>query len=228
MKISIIIPSFNEEPTLFEVVKKVLTVRLPGYSKEIIIVDDGSTDGTSKLFKKFNSTKKIKLVINQKNLGKGAAILRALKVATGDLIVIQDADLEYNPLDIPRLLEPFKIKDTQVVYGSRVLRGNPVSHWTFNLGGRSVTLITNLLYGTKITDEATGYKVFRSDVLKNLNLKSKRFEFCPEVTAKIAKAGIKIIEVPISYKPRPVSEKKIKWYDGLAAIYFLLKYRISD
>ncbi|OGD88517.1 hypothetical protein A3F45_03360 [Candidatus Curtissbacteria bacterium RIFCSPHIGHO2_12_FULL_41_17] len=228
MKVSVIIPSFNEGLTLFEVVKKVLSVRLSDYSKEIIIVDDGSTDRTSKLFKKFNSNKKIKLIINRKNLGKGASILKALKIAKGNIIIVQDADLEYDPADIPKLLKPFQDKKVKVVYGSRVLGHNPVSHWTFNLGGRLITSITNLVYGTKITDEPTGYKVFRGNVLKNLNLKSKGFEFCPEVTAKIAKAGIKITEVPISYQPRPVSQKKIKWHDGLFAIYCLIKYRFFD
>ena len=228
MKVSIIIPSFNEGLTLFEVVRKVLSVRLSDYSKEIIIVDDGSWDDTPKILKKLSKDKRIKLIINNKNLGKGASILKAFKIAQGDIIVIQDADLEYDPADIPKLLKPFQDKKVKVVYGSRVLGHNPVSHWTFNLGGRLITLITNLLYGTKITDEPTGYKVFRRNVLKDLNLNSKGFEFCPEVTAKIAKARIKIIEVPIKYKPRPIFEKKIKWYDGLAAIYYLLKYRISD
>ena len=228
MKVSIIIPSFNEGLTLFEVVRKVLSVRLSDYSKEIIIVDDGSWDDTPKILKKLSKDKRIKLIINNKNLGKGASILKAFKIAQGDIIVIQDADLEYDPADIPKLLKPFQDKKVKVVYGSRVLGHNPVSHWTFNLGGRLITLITNLLYGTKITDEPTGYKVFRRNVLKDLNLNSKGFEFCPEVTAKIAKAGIRIIEVPISYRPRSVSEKKIKWYDGLAAIYYLIKYRFLD
>ena len=225
MKVSIIIPSFNEGLTIGSVIKKVLAVRLPNYSKEIIVVDDGSTDNTIKILKKLPKDKKIKLMINKKNLGKGASILKALKIATGHIILIQDADLEYDPADIPKLLKPFGDKDVKVVYGSRVLTHNPSSHWTFNLGGRFVTIITNLLYDTKITDEPTGYKVFKKEVLKHIKLKSKGFEFCPEFTAKIAKAGIKIIEVPIDYRPRPVSQKKIKWYDGLAAIYYLFKYK---
>src|SRR3989344_3008802 len=186
VKVSIIIPSFNEGLTLFEVVRKVLSVRLSDYSKEIIIVDDGSWDDTPKILKKLSKDKRIKLIINNKNLGKGASILKAFKIAQGDIIVIQDADLEYDPADIPKLLKPFQDKKVKVVYGSRVLGHNPVSHWTFNLGGRLITSITNLVYGTKITDE------------------------------------------PISYQPRPVSQKKIKWHDGLFAIYCLIKYRFFD
>lgn len=224
---TIIIPSFNEAKTLPKIIKKALVQKIP-YEKELIVVDDGSRDQTSKITEQFKSIKNIKWITNKKNLGKGASILKALKIATGDFILIQDADLEYNPRDYPKLLEPFKDKNTSVVYGSRVLGKNPISHWTFNFGGRIVTFITNLLYRIHITDEPTGYKVFRSDVLKKLKLKSKRFEFCPEVTAKIAKSGINIVEVPISYSPRPVSEKKIKWQDGVAAIFYLLKYRFFN
>ena len=198
------------------------------YEKELIVVDDGSRDQTAKITEQFKSIKNIKWITNKKNLGKGASILKALKIATGDFILIQDADLEYNPRDYPRLLEPFKDKNTSVVYGSRVLGKNPISHWTFNLGGRLVTAVANLMYGISITDEPTCYKVFRKEVLAQFKLKSKRFEFCPEITAKIAKAHIPIVEVPISYSPRPVSEKKIKWQDGVAAIFYLLKYRFFN
>lgn len=227
MKVSIVIPSYNEAKTLPIIIAKVLAQKIP-YEKELIVVNDGSTDQTARTAGHFKNRKNIKWLANPQNLGKGASIARALKIATGDIILIQDADLEYSPSDYPRLFKPFQDINVKVVYGSRVLGDNPVSHWTFNLGGRLVTSITNLLFGTNITDEPTGYKVFRSQILKRLELKSKRFEFCPEVTAKIAKAGIKIEEVPISYHPRPVSEKKIKWYDGLAAIYYLVKYRFFN
>lgn len=226
-RISIIIPSYNEGPTLLNLVTKVLNVRLP-IEKEIIIVDDGSTDQTKEILKKFSKSKKIKIINHKKNLGKGSAIINGLKIATGDLVLVQDADLEYNPHDIPNLLKPFKDKNIRVVYGSRILGNNPSSHWTFSLGGRLLTLITNVLFNTKITDEATGYKVFRKEVISKINLKSKGFEFCPEITAKVAKLNIKIHEVPISYNPRSVSEKKIKWWDGIEAIYYLFKYRFSD
>lgn len=226
MKISVIIPAYNEAKTLPKIIKKILDLKIP-FEKEIIVVDDGSTD-ESKSVENQIKDKRVKFLTNKKNMGKGASIIKALPYVRGDITIIQDADLEYDPSEFPKLLAPFKEKNVKVVYGSRVLSNNPVSHWTFNLGGRLVTLLTNLLYGTNITDEPTGYKVFKSDFLKKINLRSKRFEFCPEVTAKIAKLGVKITEVPISYKPRPVSEKKIKWHDGLAAIFYLLKYRFFD
>ncbi|MBI2599040.1 glycosyltransferase family 2 protein [Candidatus Curtissbacteria bacterium] len=225
--LSIIIPSFNEGKTLKEIVNKVLSFKTI-YNKEVIIVDDGSTDETRQILKRFPSSKNIKVIVNSKNLGKGASVTRALKIATGDIVVIQDADLEYDPRDIPKILALFDNKNVKVVYGSRILGNNPSSHWTFNLGGQLVTLVTNILFRTNITDEPTGYKAMRRDVLKNLKLKSQGFEFCPEITAKIAKQKIKIWEVPISYHPRPVKEKKIKWQDGVAAIFYLLKYRITD
>lgn len=224
MKISVIIPSYNEAGTLPKIIRAVGNVQIK-HTKEIIVVDDGSTDNTRGVLKKF---KNVKIVKNAKNLGKGASIIKGLKIATGDIILIQDADLEYDPKEYPRLLAPFDDKNVKVVYGSRVLGKNPISHWTFNLGGRLITKITNLLYNTNITDEPTGYKVFRKDVITSLKLVSKGFEFCPEITAKIAKKNIKITEIPISYHPRPVGQKKIKWHDGMAAIFYLLKYRILD
>lgn len=227
MKLTIIIPSYNEAPTLPQIISKILKT-LKNYQKELIVVDDGSTDNTAGVMLRFAGDKRIKFIINKKNLGKGASIIRALAIAKGDIIAVQDADLEYEPQDLPRLIDLFKDKNVKVVYGSRVLGKNPVSHWTFNLGGRFVTFITNLLFRTQITDEPTGYKLFRKDLLIRLKLKSKRFEFCPEVTAKLAKNNIKIHELPIHYHPRPVSEKKIKWYDGLAAIFYLIKYRLVD
>lgn len=226
-KVSIIIPSFNEAKTLPKIVKKVLDLKLP-IKKELIIIDDGSTDETREVIKKYSRHKNIKIILNPRNLGKGASIKKALKQAGGDIILIQDADLEYNPLEIPSLLKPFEKDDVKAVYGSRILKKNPGSHWTFSLGGRLLTLITNILYGTGITDEATGYKLFRKEVINSLTLKSKGFEFCPEITAKVAKQGIKIFEVPISYNPRSVTEKKIKWQDGVLAIYYLVKYRFFN
>ncbi len=227
MKLSVIIPSYNEAKTLPTIIGRILRVKL-GFKKEIVIVDDGSNDNTQIVLNKFKDKREIKVLVNKKNLGKGTSIIKALKVVSGDLILIQDADLEYNPTDIPRLLEPFKNKSTQVVYGSRVLSKNPISHWTYNLGGRFVTMVTNFLYNTHITDEPTGYKVFRSKLLKKIKLNSHRFEFCPEITAKVSKLKIKIVEVPISYKPRSVKEKKIKWHDGFSAIYYLFKYRFIN
>lgn len=226
-KVSVIIPSFNEAKTLPQILNKLLKTNL-GYIKEIIIVDDGSTDETKKVLIQYSKNKIIKILIHKKNLGKGSAIINGLKIASGGLVLIQDADLEYNPQDIPKLLKPFKNNKVKVVYGSRILGNNPISHWTFSLGGKLLTIITNFLYGIKITDEATGYKVFRKEVLDKIKLESKGFEFCPEITAKVSKLNIKIHEVPISYNPRSVSEKKIKWWDGVEAIYYLFKYRFSD
>ncbi|KKR58843.1 MAG: Glycosyl transferase family 2 [Candidatus Curtissbacteria bacterium GW2011_GWA1_40_47] len=224
VKVSIIIPSFNEFYSLDGLLGRIGKVKIP-YQKEIIIVNDGSTDQTASYLRKL---KNHKIITNPRNLGKGASIRKALKHVTGDIVIIQDADFEYDPKDYNNLLSPFRNKDVQVVYGSRELVKNPVSHWTFNLGGRLVTKITNLLYKTHITDEPTGYKLFRAKLIKAIKLESRGFEFCPEVTAKIAKRKVKIIEVPISYNPRPISEKKIKWWDGFVAIYFLLKYKFTD
>ncbi len=228
MKISIIVPSYNEEKTLQIIINKLLKLRIKA-KKEIIIVDDGSTDNTKKILQSFSSNKFVKIIRNKKNLGKGASIKKALKISSGDIIVIQDADLEYNPDDINNLLQPFKNKSIKVVYGSRVLlKKNPISHWTFNMGGKFITYITNVLYKTNISDEPTGYKAFKKEIFRNIKINSRRFEFCPEITAKISKANIKIVEVPISYNPRQISEKKIKWHDGILAIYYLLKYRLLD
>lgn len=224
MKISIIIPAYNEGKTVSEVLSKVCKVQLTN-EKELIVINDGSTDDTLEKIKEFQAKKHIKIINNETNLGKGKSIVKALKLVSGNVVLIQDADLEYDPKDIPKIIRMFDDKNVQVVYGSRILENNPISHWTFSFGGRLLTTITNVLYRTNITDEATGYKAFRVAVLSKLNLKSKGFEFCPEVTAKVAKLGIKIYEVPISYSPRPIKEKKIKWWDGALAIYYLFKYR---
>ena len=224
LKISVLIPTYNEEKTIKKVINEVTKVTRK-YKSEIIVINDGSTDSTSKIIKKVPD---IKVINNVKNLGKGYSIRKGIKKAKGDVLIIQDADLEYNPQDISKLLKPLQDNSAEVVYGSRVLKNNPISHWTFNLGGRLITFITNLLFNSKITDEPTGYKLFRKSILKDINLSCRGFEFCPEVTAKIAKKGIKIYEVPISYNPRPVTEKKIKWYDGIAAIFYLIKYRFID
>ena len=224
LKISVLIPTYNEEKTIKKVINEVKKVTKK-YKSEIIVINDGSTDNTPKIIKK---VPKIIVINNTKNFGKGYSIRKGIKKAKGDVLIIQDADLEYNPQDISKLLKPLQDNSAEVVYGSRVLKNNPISHWTFNLGGRLITFITNLLFNSKITDEPTGYKLFRKSILKDINLSCRGFEFCPEVTAKIAKKGIKIYEVPISYNPRPVTEKKIKWYDGIAAIFYLIKYRFID
>ncbi len=227
MKLSIIIPVYNEEKTIAELLKKVEGINLD-IQKEIVVVDDGSKDKTIDILKSF---KNIELVEHEKNQGKGAAIRTGIKHATGDIILIQDADLEYDPNDYLSLIQPILDGKTEVVYGSRRLKKENKQHSgiSFYIGGIGMTILTNLLYNAKITDEPTCYKVFKSEVIKNLNLKCKRFEFCPEVTAKVIKKGYKIYEVPISYYPRHKNEgKKINWKDGIEGAWTLLKYRFIN
>jgi len=228
MELSILIPVYNEEKTVRQLIEKVKKVKLP-IKKEIIVVDDKSTDKSLEILKKI---KGIKLIEHKKNVGKGFAIRTAIKYATGDIIIIQDADLEYEPEDYKNLIKPIIERKEIVVYGSRVLKkGNKLyTGLIFYLGGNFLTILTNTLFpSAHITDEPTCYKVFRADILKNIELKCKRFEFCPEVTAKILKKGIKIHEIPIYYYPRSIREgKKINWKDGLEAIWTLIKYRFKD
>lgn len=230
-KLSIIIPAYNEEQTIQKLLAAVDAVDLGKYqtTKEIIIVDDGSKDKT---VEKITELKREYIVLQQeKNQGKGAAIRRGIQHATGDIIIIQDADLEYDPQDYGKLIEPIITNSAKVVYGSRRLQKTNVQYsgFSFYLGGHMMTFLTNLLYNVAITDEPTCYKVFAADVLKNLHLTCKRFEFCPEVTAKVLKKGITIYEVPISYHPRSVKEgKKIRWKDGLEGIWTLFKYKFVD
>ena len=223
MKVSVIIPVYNEEKYIAEILKRVLAQPLVD---EIIIVNDGSTDATSDRLKTIKSDK-ISIINKEKNEGKGTAVRDALKLVSGDVALIQDADLEYSPAEYPGLLEPFKDPKVQVVYGSRIRKQlKEYSYLTYLLGGLFLTTITNLLYFSKLTDEPTGYKVFRTGILKNMDLKSKGFEFCPEVTAKVLKQGIEIHEVPVSYAPRKFEEgKKIRPKDGIIAIWTLIKYR---
>jgi len=235
MKLSVIIPVYNEKATILEILKKVRDVPV---DKEIVIVDDGSTDGTREVLKQLQlpSTHggegvgegETKIILKEKNEGKGSAIREGLKNANGDVVVIQDADMEYDPMDWLKMLKVMEEKGAAVVYGSRITGKGEKSSLSFYLGGRFLSLLTNLLYGTRITDEPTCYKMFRADVIKSMNLECRGFEFCPEATAKAAKKGYRIYEVPISYKPRKIAEgKKIRWKDGVTAIFTLFKYRFS-
>ena len=234
-KLSIIISAYNEEKTIGQLLEKVVKANTHKIKKEIIIIDDYSKDNTVKEILQFKKRAKkkpgiesIKLIRHKKNQGKGYAIRTGIKHATGDIIIIQDADLEYNPNEYYRLIKPILDGKTKVVYGSRRLKkSNKTAGFFYFIGGIGLTMIANLLYpNLKITDESTCYKVFRADVLKSLNLKCRGFEFCPEVTAKLAKKKIKIYEVPISYYPRTVKEgKKIKWQHGFEAVWTLLKYK---
>jgi glycosyltransferase involved in cell wall biosynthesis len=235
VKLSAVIPVYNEANTITEIVEQVFDVTLDhtlgGIEKEIVIVNDGSTDETESVLSTLEARwpDRLKVVHHEVNQGKGAAIRTALEHVTGDLVITQDADLEYHPQDYPALLAPFKDPAVQVVYGSRNLHKNPRSTWSFYWGGRLVSWVANFLYGSHLTDEATGYKVFRTDLLRGLGLQSARFEFCPEVTGKILRRGVEIHEVPISYQPRSFAEgKKISWHDGIDAIWTLLKCRFAS
>lgn len=227
MKLSIIIPCFNEKQTLPELLKRVRQADIGNIQKEIILVDDASTDGTADLIREFAASHKT--VFNERNEGKGACIRKALPYATGDFIIIQDADLEYDPNDYAALLNPLLRKECRVVYGSRERNKKNKTHSgiLFYLGGLLVTKVTNILFGSQLTDVPTCYKMFDGALLKNIPLTCQRFEFCPEVTAKLLKRGIKIKEVPIQYHPRTTKEgKKIRWRDGVKALFTLLKYRL--
>ncbi|XRP97110.1 glycosyltransferase family 2 protein [Methanocaldococcus sp. 16A] len=230
-KVSIVIPAYNEEKTIEKILEKVLNVKLP-LEKEIIVVNDGSTDRTKEIIENFiknHPNENIKL-INKKNEGKGSALKVGIKHSTGDIIIIQDADLEYDPNDYPKLIKPILEGKAKVVYGSRLRKiENKFSHISFLIGGICITLITNILYFTFLTDEPTCYKVFHKDLKDILiNAEGNRFDWEPEVTAKILRKGYKIYEVPINYYPRTLKEgKKIRWKDGFEAILTLIKWRFK-
>ena len=230
MKLSIIIPVYNEKETISYVINTINKLPLPSFSKEIIIVDDFSTDGTRDILKKIKK-KNTRVILHKKNYGKGMALRTGFEHSTGDIILIQDADMEYNPEEYPKLLAPI-ISGKDVVYGTRLsyIKNNVRDmYWTHYIGNKILTLATNILYGSSITDMETGYKVFRSSIIKKIKLRSRRFDFEPEVTAKILKKGYKIYEVPISFKARGFSEgKKITWKDGIVALICLIKYRFVD
>ncbi|MBI1803932.1 MAG: glycosyltransferase family 2 protein [Ignavibacteriae bacterium] len=227
MRLSVIIPAYNEERTIRHILEKIFAVPI---EKQVIVVDDCSTDGTSKILQEYAVARKIDLVRHTKNSGKGSAIRTGIRYIEGEVVIIQDADLEYDPGDYPALIQPIVERRADVVYGSRVMnQANSYSHFSFYLGGRLLSFLTNLLYHAHITDEPTCYKVFRTEVLKQIPLECTRFEFCPEVTAKVLKSGRQILEVPIRYYPRKKKEgKKIRWSDGLEAIWVLLKYRFTS
>jgi glycosyltransferase involved in cell wall biosynthesis len=229
-RLSVIVPVYNEADTVVQVVERVLDVELEGFDREIIVVDDGSTDGTRELLERMAGRwpDPVRVEHHAQNRGKGAAVRTGLARVTGDIVITQDADLEYDPAEYPKLLASFEDPAVQVVYGSRNLRDNPRSSWSFYWGGRLVSWVTNLLYGSALTDEATGYKLLRTDLLRSLDLQDDGFEFCPEVTGKVLRRGIEIHEVPISYQPRSADEgKKIGWRDGLRAIWTLVKQRFG-
>lgn len=223
MKLSILIPIYNERATILEILKRVQAVP---FEKEIIAVDDGSTDGTRELLAQAQG---VTVLYHERNRGKGAAIQTALQHATGDIIVIQDADLEYDPRDYKQLIEPIIEGRAKVVYGSRFLGPRMAMFFWHMVANKVLTLMTNILYDAILSDMETGYKAFRADIIKGMRLRSHRFDFEPEVTAKVLKRGIRIFEVPISYYGREYSEgKKIGVKDGFVALWTLLKYRFVD
>ncbi|MGB4205797.1 MAG: glycosyltransferase family 2 protein [Bacteroidales bacterium] len=233
-KLSVVIPVYNEAATVQELLKRVAEVQLPeNITKELVIVNDSSTDNTLEKVNEFaqnNPDAEIHIFSQQPNQGKGAALHRGIKEATGGYLVIQDADLEYDPEDYLLLLKPVLEKNADVVYGSRFLRGSPhrvVRYW-HSMGNKFLTWLSNMFSNLSLTDMETCYKLFRSDIIKQIKLKEKRFGFEPEVTAKLAKIkNLKIYETGISYHGRSYeSGKKINWKDGVRAIYCILKYNI--
>lgn len=224
MLVSVIIPAFNEEQTIRQVLEAVQGLPI---EKQIIVVNDGSTDGTYKLLEELRLTQDLTVVHCKENRGKGFAIRSGLPHVKGNAVVIQDADMELCPSDLLQLLEPLKKEPIHVVYGSRFLNGRGNASWQNFIANRILAGYTNLLYGCRITDESTGYKTFSAELITRLNLTCEGFEFCPEATAKVLRAGYCIYEVPISYFPRTKKEgKKLRfWADGLFAAWTLLKYR---
>ena len=236
MKLSVLVPVYNEERTLEEVVRRVRAVQIP---KEIILVDDGSKDQSRAILTRLQEENarvqdplnQIRVFFQPYNQGKGAALKAAFDHVTGDVIIVQDADLEYDPRDYPSLLEPVQAGLADVVYGTRFYGGGAhrvLFFWHY-VGNLALTLMSNMLTNLNLSDMEVGYKVFRAEVVKGVNLKSKRFGFEPEITVKLAKRRCRFYEVPISYHGRTYEEgKKITWKDGIAALYYLIRFRLSD
>jgi glycosyltransferase involved in cell wall biosynthesis len=227
MKLSVIIPVYNEVESIQEIVKR---VKNTGLAWEIVLVDDGSKDGTRDLLKEMDGIENVRVILHEKNQGKGAAVRTGFDVARGDVFLIQDADLEYDPRDYPTLLKPLDEGIADVVYGSRFLGGprRVVMFWHM-VANYMLTFMTNILYNTILSDMETGYKVFRRKVIDGMALRAKRFDFEPEFTAKVLKRKYRIFEVPITFNPRDYSEgKKIGLRDAFEAVWTLLKYRFVD
>lgn len=219
-------PLYNEEKTVAEIIRKILGLKI---DLQLIIVNNGSTDTTGNIIKEYKNDARVTLIYKERNIGKGDAIKTGLEYAVGQYTVIQDGDLEYDPSDLEKMMAIAESTGALAVFGSRRLNPNSgISYNRYLWGGELLTRIANLLYGVGISDESTCYKLIRTDILKGMNLECRRFEFCPEVVAKLGRNKIKIIEIPISYRPRKFDEgKKIRWHDGLEAIWTLIKYRFK-
>src|SRR5229473_1974961 len=228
MKLSIIVPVYNERKVITEVLERIEAV---GLEKEIVIVDDGPNDGTTELLQKIEASRRLpsaRFIFKRKNAGKGAALRTGIEEARGDIVLIQDADLEYDPREYSRLIEPIIEGLADVVYGSRFLSGpHRVLFFWHSLGNRILTLLSNMFTDLNLTDMETCYKAFRREIFSKITIEENRFGFEPEITAKIAKLHCRVYEVPISYFGRDYSEgKKINWKDGIAAFYFIAKYNL--
>lgn len=233
-KVSIIIPVFNEENTIIKILEKVNHSNTLSLQKEIIVIDDNSTDNTRKVLEKYTKRLPIKFLINSKNLGKGAALKKGFEISSGDIVIVQDADLEYSPDDYPNLIKPIIDGYADVVYGSRFINSNPhrVLYFYHYIANKFITILSNLFTNLNLSDIETGYKAFKGDIIRSLapKLQSRRFGFEPEITARISKIkGIRIYEVGISYFGRTYEEgKKIGWRDGIRAIYEIIRYSLFD
>jgi glycosyltransferase involved in cell wall biosynthesis len=228
MSLTVILPVYNERPTIQTILDQVLAV---GLADEVIAVDDGSTDGTRQVLADYARTcPRVRVILHERNQGKGAAVVTGIKAATQDLVLIQDADLEYDPRDYPRLLAPIQEDKADVVFGSRFLGGarRTTMFWHM-VANVLLTLLTNILYNSILSDMETGYKLFRRELIQSIPLRAKRFDFEPEVTAKLLKRKVRIFEVPISFNPRAYAQgKKIKLKDAFYAVFTLIKYRFVD
>ena len=231
MKLSVIVPVYNEEQTIGAVIERIRAVDLGSIEKEIIVANDGSSDGTRRAIDEgpWSGDPSVRVLHSPINLGKGAAVRLGLQNATGDVLLTQDADLELDPAEYTKLLAPILNDGAVVVYGSRFLNKNPAVSFRTRLANRTLTMLTNLLFGGGLTDMETGYKAFRREVLGKIRLRCVGFDFEPEITARLLLAGYTITEVPIGYSPRRVDEgKKIRWTDGLDAVYILIKCRLTS
>jgi glycosyltransferase involved in cell wall biosynthesis len=227
MKLSVVVPVYNEEKTIAEILKRVQNV---GLADEIIVIDDGSSDGTAAIIKKLSSDKGIKFIAHPKNLGKGAAVRTGIEAARGEMILVQDADLEYYPEDYPALIKPIENGSADAVYGSRFMGGprRTTMFWHM-VANKMLTFLTNILYNNILTDMETGYKLFKREILQDITIRSNSFDFEPEITAKLLKRRARIFEVPITFNPRDYSEgKKIGLKDAFQALWALVKYRFVD